>query len=84
VDLVKFDELRHLSWKGIGRQNEIDSSRDFIDRNGKVLENLTLDLIDWEKAEESWLEDYSRDEEGDLVEVPDNFFASRSYELIRG
>lgn len=79
VDLTHFKHLRSLSWRGISRGDHFWSLGQFIRENSAGVEGLksiTLDLVDWWKAERSW-HDHQSAILGGYPPGRENFFARR-------
>ena len=54
VDLVPFQELQALSWRGLGTFGDFEAVKKCIAAHGDSLTSLTLDLISWERAAHTW------------------------------
>jgi hypothetical protein len=54
VDLVQFKELRSLDWRGLSHWEDFESVRKCIEARGHQIQSLTLDLVDWKGAQETW------------------------------
>ena len=79
MSLTCFPHLKSLSWRGITRGDHFWSLGEFISKNTTGVESLrilTLDLVYWWTAKESWY-DYERATLGGFPPRPDNFFARR-------
>ena len=70
VDLVYFENLHSLEWKGLQRYDDFEAIAKWIRTRGEQIRSLTLDLVFWESAERIW-------NRGNMQNpMPDNFFAS--------
>jgi hypothetical protein len=74
VDLVQFNRLRTLVWKSLNRYTDFESVKDCIRVHGHQIISLTLDLVNWDRAEGIWTDGFRRHSTG---RVPDNFFARK-------
>ncbi|KAF2174668.1 hypothetical protein K469DRAFT_756655 [Zopfia rhizophila CBS 207.26] len=81
VDFTPLTNLRSLSWKGLQRFDDFNSVGKFLSLNGNGIKALTLDLLDWEKAESIWFDDYKRRVR---APIPDNFFAKKVLGVTSG
>ena len=84
VRLENFRSIRSLSWKGLKRVYHFDAIRDGIQAHGQQIESLTLDLIDWDDVQLSYLK--GRTNISPLLVEPDepSFLASDVFDLSTG
>ncbi|OCL11969.1 hypothetical protein AOQ84DRAFT_373498 [Glonium stellatum] len=83
VDLAPLTHIRSLSWRGLNRYDDFDAVRKCLKLNGNGIKVLSLDLIDWDKAEHTWFEDYRSRVRGP-ISIPDNFFTRKVLEVTPG
>ncbi|KAF2174564.1 hypothetical protein K469DRAFT_756695 [Zopfia rhizophila CBS 207.26] len=81
VDLTPLTNLQSLSWKGLQRFDDFNSVGKFLSLNGNGVKALTLDLLDWEKAESIWFNQYKRRDRGP---IQDSFFAKKVLGVTSG
>ncbi|KAL4909752.1 hypothetical protein BDW74DRAFT_173247 [Aspergillus multicolor] len=76
IDLVQFSELRPIEWKGLSRYTDFESLRARIQAHGHKIQSLTLDLLNWDRAEKTWSDGFQQHS----TEEPymGNFFADLS------
>ena len=84
VNLAPLTEIQSLSWKGLNRFEDFASIRDCIKKNGKGIKSLTLDLIDWVQAEDTWFYTCEITATNGSPSNPDNFFAQKTLRIRRG
>ena len=60
VDLVPFEELRSLDWKGMVRYTDFESFKACTQAHGRQLQSLTLDIHDWNAVMAYWDSGYKR------------------------
>ncbi|PLN82760.1 hypothetical protein BDW42DRAFT_166087 [Aspergillus taichungensis] len=80
VDLVQFKELRSLDWRGLNRYDDFESVRKCIRSHGHQIQSLTLDLLNWFRAEEIWAEGFHQ-QTLQRTRTPANFFSQRVLDL---
>lgn len=87
VALGKFEAIRSLSWKGLGKKDDLDSVRDCITINAQGIEILVLDLLHWGKAKMAYYDSLDRREQGGHVLhniFVGNFFAENVLGIFSG
>ena len=81
LDLKSFTSIQSLSWKGLSRGDHFDCLEDFIksQTGARGLRSLTLDLVEWNRAEKGWYDHQKATLGGfpPFPPCPDNFFATR-------
>jgi hypothetical protein len=83
LDLTEFSRIQSFTWRGLNRGDDFWSLGKFVNANAKGIKTLSLDLVDWEKAENTWY-DFQRAMLGGFPDHPDNFFARKVLEVQRG
>ena len=53
--LQYFKKLQHLSWKGLRANKYAEDLRRVLECNADQLESLELDVVDWYKANDTWM-----------------------------
>ena len=87
VALGKFEAIRSLSWKGLGKKDDLDSVRDCITINAQKIEILVLDLLHWGKAKMAYYDSLDRREQDAHVLhnlFGGNFFAENVLGVFSG
>jgi hypothetical protein len=60
LDLSHFNHIIEFSWTGVQSKEDFEALRDCLRINAQHLKSLSLNLIDWEKADDFWFIDHSR------------------------
>lgn len=54
LGLQNLKKLQHLSWKGLRASKYVEDLRSVLECNADRLELLELDVVDWDKANDTW------------------------------
>ena len=60
LDLSGFHHLSSFSWMGLRSVEDFEALRDCLEENSSRLERLTIDVIKWTEANDSWFTDHGR------------------------
>lgn len=84
-DLVRFENLKRLEWKGLQRYDDFKAIQILIETRGKQIQRLVLDLVSWIRAKKTWEHTYRQLNRGNQHKPrPKNFFASAVLNILPG